>query len=90
MKMRQSMVLAVSLVLVNYAFLSLGLADSKPRVTGETSKITEAVFLLSEQAKKEGLIDTKNHFQDPQETSKLLPIDPALGREIKPDSVEAE
>ena len=90
MKMRYSMVLAVLLVLVNHAFLSLGLAGPQPRAAGETSKITEAVFLLSEQTKKEGLIDIKNHFQDVQEMSKPLPIEPTLGKEIQPDLVETK
>ena len=88
--MRNSIGLAVLWGLINHAFLSLGLADPQTRAVSETSKITEAVFLLSEQAKKEGLVDIKNHFQGVQEMSKPLPIEPALGREIQPDLVETK
>ncbi len=84
----QSSVLALLLVLVNHAFLSMGLANPESRITSETSKISEAVFQLSEQAKKDELIQVKNRFLSVQPISKPLPIEPILGKEMQPDSVD--
>lgn len=88
MKKWHLIVVATSLALVNGLFVSSGLADSKPRAVAESSQVAQAVYRLSEQAKKDGLINIKNHFWDPQEFSKLVPIEPVLGKEIRPDSVE--
>ena len=82
MKTRNSIVLAALLVLVNHTFLSMGLADPKPRASA-APRVAEAVFQLSEQAKKEELIERRNH------PIKIVPIEPVLGREMKPDPVDA-
>ena len=87
MRMRYS-ALALLLVLVNQAFLSMGLANPETRITSPTSKISEAVFQLSEQAKKDDLVGCKNHFLVVKKTSKLTPIEPTLGKEMRPDLVE--
>ena len=88
MKMKKSVLLAAMLVLVNQSFLSMGLADPKP-LAGAAPKISEAVFQLSEQAKKEELIEMKN-LGAVQEISKLVPIEPALGWEMRPDVIDAQ
>ncbi len=90
MKMRCTKTVALLMVLVDPMFFSLAMADPKPRATGESPKIAEAVFQLSEQAKKEGLVDIKNHFWDVRELPKPLPIEPVLGTEILPDRVETK
>ena len=64
-------------------------ADSEWRLRKD-HKVMDAVLNLNEQAKKEEMITIKNYFLDLKKTVKPLPINPALGAEVKPDSIDPQ
>ena len=66
------------------------MAETNLRIAERQVNVADAVFHLSEQAKKEEMIAFKNRFLEVRAVSKVLPIEPILGNEIKPDPVEVD
>lgn len=90
MKMHACLPVLILLALGTQGLQTSGMAEANLKLATRQMALADAVFHLSEQAKKEELISMKNNLVGAREMSKLLPIEPVLGREMQPDPVDSQ
>ena len=80
--------LLMTLVLSFQSAPSNVMAEADLKLAQRQLTLSEAVFHLNEQAKKEELVVLKNLFLNSQRSFKPSPIEPVLGNEIQPDRID--